>query len=477
MVNAQEWLDKEYSLERRKEITSLEIFDKGLEGELIIKDFDNLNYLKCSDNPITSLTIENLPNLDILITSRCDITSIVINDCPKLRVFNVNNNFLTNFNFNSLNPDSLTILDIAHNNFPPQTLEFLTSFVKLERAYIGANNKKRLDKDIFNRFYGSLKPLEKLKSLEYLVIDSTDIDNGLEYLSKSFKKISCKSKREEAHCLKIKKELEEVSQKEGVNEKLQEVLEGEPEWVKNWYRIAPWEQFHRSKDVINSATGKFDKTEAKVYTNAKFYLTNLQNDLKDKLGVDILETDGKLNNTETEGNAKGKMDLTTEKTVHTNLQADSQDPSLKHYQEKLERYKKYKEVLEKWTKKLEEHENSEKEKKELAQFQKSFTAETNNLNTFSKEPEKNWINIHNQFSDQELIKQWKSQHFTYQEVQDWVNSFGFHYFNPYDYDFISWIRDIKKLTAEEVLNHYNSNDLRREYQEQKLDSYIQTPLE
>jgi hypothetical protein len=33
------------------------------------------------------------------------------------------------------------------------------------------------------------------------------------------------------------------------------------------------------------------------------------------------------------------------------------------------------------------------------------------------------------------------------------------------------------LTAEEVLNHYNSNDLRREYQEQKLDSYIQTPLE
>jgi Leucine-rich repeat (LRR) protein len=222
-------LDKEYSLERRKEITSLEIFDKGLEGELIIKDFDNLNYLKCSDNPITSLTIENLPNLDILITSRCDITSIVVNNCPKLRVFNVNNNFLTNFNFNSLNPDSLTILDIAHNNFPPQTLEFLTSFVKLERAYIGANNKKRLDKDIFNRFYGSLKPLEKLKSLEYLVIDSTDIDNGLEYLSKSFKKISCKSKREEAHCLKIKKELEEVSQKEGVNEKLQEVLEGEPE--------------------------------------------------------------------------------------------------------------------------------------------------------------------------------------------------------------------------------------------------------
>lgn len=35
----------------------------------------------------------------------------------------------------------------------------------------------------FNRFYGSLKPLQNLTKLENLCIEATDIDSGLEYLS------------------------------------------------------------------------------------------------------------------------------------------------------------------------------------------------------------------------------------------------------------------------------------------------------
>ena len=42
MVNAQEWLDREYSLEIRTEITKLNIINKDLEGELDLSEFKNL---------------------------------------------------------------------------------------------------------------------------------------------------------------------------------------------------------------------------------------------------------------------------------------------------------------------------------------------------------------------------------------------------------------------------------------------------
>jgi hypothetical protein len=201
-------------LEKRKKITRLEISDKKLEGELVIKDFDNLNYFDCSSNLITSLTIENLPNLDYLIASYCNINNLVVSNCPKINTFNIKNNSLADFNFSSLNSDFLTILDIKDNNFSLRTLEFLIPFVKLRKVFLGSDDSKRLDKNIYNRFYGSLKPLENLKNLGYLFIDSTDVDSGLEYLPEKFKKISCKSKREEASCLKIKKELEDSAQTE-----------------------------------------------------------------------------------------------------------------------------------------------------------------------------------------------------------------------------------------------------------------------
>src|SRR6185312_17487026 len=88
--------------------------------------------------------------------------------------------------------ENLTFLDISDNNFfPPQTLDFLRNFTKLEELYIENSNgerkkkviskrldrrrknflnyfgdeKKELEKEMYNRFYGSLKHLKGMKDL------------------------------------------------------------------------------------------------------------------------------------------------------------------------------------------------------------------------------------------------------------------------------------------------------------------------
>ena len=48
MANAQEWLDKEYPLEKRTEITELNVNGKNLEGELRLTGFFKLKKLYCA---------------------------------------------------------------------------------------------------------------------------------------------------------------------------------------------------------------------------------------------------------------------------------------------------------------------------------------------------------------------------------------------------------------------------------------------
>jgi hypothetical protein len=47
MVNAQEYLDKEYPLEERNKITDLNINDKKLEGKLKLDNFLELKKFNC----------------------------------------------------------------------------------------------------------------------------------------------------------------------------------------------------------------------------------------------------------------------------------------------------------------------------------------------------------------------------------------------------------------------------------------------
>jgi len=64
MVNAQEYLDQNYSKEERKNICVLKINNKNLKGRLDLSDFVNLKELDCSENELTSVDLSNNRKLE-----------------------------------------------------------------------------------------------------------------------------------------------------------------------------------------------------------------------------------------------------------------------------------------------------------------------------------------------------------------------------------------------------------------------------
>lgn len=215
MVNAQQWLDTNYPKEERNNITELNISSKFLEGKLVIKDFANLEELDCSRNQLTNLELNNLPKLKTFTGHTCQLTSLTISSCPEIAFFTVAENLLESFDFNSLNPEKLTsTLSIRDNNFPMQDLGCFSKFIKLKQLYVGNLNEKKIRKGIYNRFYGSLEPLKELKKLKEINIGSTDINEGLEYLSSDLEWVFCGNYREDAGCLKIREKLKDFLKNE-----------------------------------------------------------------------------------------------------------------------------------------------------------------------------------------------------------------------------------------------------------------------
>src|SRR5438128_2529533 len=150
MISVQEWLDKKYPKKRKVHTQVLDIKNKGLEGQLRLEGFSNLEKLDCSGN------------------------------------------FLTNLDLNDLtNPEKLTKLDIDDNDFETQELSCFSRFVNLEELYLGTTKLEKVQQNIYNRFTGSLEPLKNLTKLKELGISNTDIDGGLEYLPNGLKKIYC----------------------------------------------------------------------------------------------------------------------------------------------------------------------------------------------------------------------------------------------------------------------------------------------
>ena len=66
MVNAQEWLDKNYPKETRSEITELDINRKKLEGELKLEGFINLQEIICSWNELTKFDLSDCQKINLL---------------------------------------------------------------------------------------------------------------------------------------------------------------------------------------------------------------------------------------------------------------------------------------------------------------------------------------------------------------------------------------------------------------------------
>src|SRR5207249_3665200 len=125
-------------------------------------DFVNLKTLFCNNNQLTDLELKD----------RVDLQKLVCSD-----------NQLSNSDFlNNLNEKSLTNLEISSNNFPTSDLTYLSKFANLEVLCSGNWRKKQIQKDIYNRFHGSLEHLQGLVKLKKLDIRNTDIDKGLEHL-------------------------------------------------------------------------------------------------------------------------------------------------------------------------------------------------------------------------------------------------------------------------------------------------------
>lgn len=184
-MKAQTWLDQNYPLEKRGEITELTINSLwAYEGSLKLERFVNLKKLNCSGNKITDLDLRDCPNLEELDCFSNQLTSLDFCLNHKLKAINIGNNqFIDTRPFQLLAyPKRVIELDISQNNFKSQTLDFLAPFTNLERLDISNFDQETIEKGIYNCFYGSLKPLEYMKSLRTLLVQNTDIDSGLEYL-------------------------------------------------------------------------------------------------------------------------------------------------------------------------------------------------------------------------------------------------------------------------------------------------------
>src|SRR6185312_5371701 len=96
MVNSQEYINNNYPQEIRKNLKSLEISGKDLEGHLDLKDFISLERLDCYENRITNLDVTQNKNLTEIHFSYGQISSIDLSKNKNLNFVNFNNNLLRN---------------------------------------------------------------------------------------------------------------------------------------------------------------------------------------------------------------------------------------------------------------------------------------------------------------------------------------------------------------------------------------------
>ncbi|KLL04074.1 MAG: hypothetical protein MRERV_28c026 [Mycoplasmataceae bacterium RV_VA103A] len=243
MVEAQKWLDEKYpSKGGRKKVEEIYMNSprRSIEGHLDLNDFVNLKKLVCSNNNLTSLNNNNLtslnikscPDLEYLDCGSNSITDLDISGCPnityldcrknklseldlskcsKIMTLKCEKNRLTSLNFlKHLDDKKLKRLDLNDNNFLKSNLDPFSRFTNLEILWLC--NKEGEAKKAYNRFFGSLKPLQNLNKLQELYIQNTDLDSGLEYLSDSINTFYCDAtKRPESKVKKIEEELNECA--------------------------------------------------------------------------------------------------------------------------------------------------------------------------------------------------------------------------------------------------------------------------
>ncbi len=161
----------------RNEIKDLDISGRGLDGNLVLKGFSNLERLDCS------------------------------------------NNQLNDVNISELNPEKLIYLNLMNNFISHRNIELfgLSKFVNLSYLFIGID--KCGQHDYYNNFHGSLEAFKDLHKLKYLDIQGTNISYGLEYLPlDNLEAFYCSPVRKGSKVAKIHEQL-----CEDMNERMQQL--------------------------------------------------------------------------------------------------------------------------------------------------------------------------------------------------------------------------------------------------------------
>src|SRR5947207_14288763 len=111
MIIAQEWLNNNYPLDKRKDVTNLDIRYRNLEGSLRLEKFNNLEIFFCSGNGFTNLNISNCTKLKELDCSFNNLTSLSLpRSLEELKKFSGSDNNLTNLDFSFFNTNNLISL-------------------------------------------------------------------------------------------------------------------------------------------------------------------------------------------------------------------------------------------------------------------------------------------------------------------------------------------------------------------------------
>ncbi|RIA83264.1 hypothetical protein C1645_743200 [Glomus cerebriforme] len=158
--------------------------------------------------------------------NHCKIKRIEINDCSEIVDFRAGNNLLTDLDFlKNLNSKKLSILSVHSNDLGKREeldLKCFSEFENLESLFIDNVSENKINQNIYNRFHGSLKPLQGLVKLKELSISNTDVDSELDELESflnslgSLEKISCSSsKKSDSRVKNLAENLNILKEKRG----------------------------------------------------------------------------------------------------------------------------------------------------------------------------------------------------------------------------------------------------------------------
>nr|CAG8495980.1 9079_t:CDS:10 [Entrophospora candida] len=452
LINAQRHINYHYpTKETREQVTKLDISGKKLEGHLDLSDFINLEELNCFENKLTSLNLSNCQKLENLYCSRNQLTSLDVSNCANSIKLNCSNNNLTKLILPT-NPTNLKELYLSNNNLPEQDLSFL-------------------------------KFISKMSKLEFLNISYTDINEvNIDKLPKSLARIEYSTDlRPDCKLTKIVPllnkyfDLTQLSGQELIEKFIQQQAAGgfSKIYKANCKEIKKYDEYTESEEVV-----------LKILNNSKEitheFLTEITNtNLVGGLVVNCCDSiplpqkikDEKENNTPISQQFKviekeyNDFSLNTPYKIHANAITTSKPINTRLITEllssKMSSLDLSKTILNYHSTELDFDITTSISTTELTKRLRSMSMEE----AHKKEPKTVKLD---RIEGKELFSEPMLIDYKWTDINIGLKAT--------DYNLATWLRDIKQLTTEQVLKHYNLEQLKQEYQNY-LNNQLQTNIE